>query len=404
MVRLSADGKTSNALLQIGSETCQYLQFNFWAVYPASWQTKSDLTLPPAAKAPFPFKDISALSVDYPGFQTDRLAQPEIISPFTMTAYGVVLNGNHYGAACGTRMGPYPFCDDMVIPSYSLAKSLAGGMGLMALEKNFPGVSNALITDYVPECQGKQWRGITFENALDMTTGNYKSSKPHVDEGAAYFVLFFDGKTSAEKTKFSCTEFKRRSKPGKKWVYHTSDTYLAGVAMNGYLKAHGNEKTDYYRDFLGPVWQELGLSPLSADIRRTVGNNPAPFSGYGMYLHRDDIAKIGAALADPNHKIQGYFDNNMLDSALQRTPSDRGLKAGGKDLKYQNGFWAWNAQKSLGCKDPTWLPFFSGYGGITVVMLPGGNMFYYVSDSGVHAFAGPVKALSDITPVCGENK
>ena len=58
-----------------------------------------------------------------------------------MTAYGFVIGGVHYAGGCETRHGTYPFCDVMDLPSYSLAKSIVGGIGLMRLELLYPGVS-----------------------------------------------------------------------------------------------------------------------------------------------------------------------------------------------------------------------------------------------------------------------
>jgi hypothetical protein len=44
----------------------------------------------------------------------------------------------------------------------------------------------------------------------------------------------------------------------------------------------------------------------------------------------------------------------------------------------------------------------SGYGGISLVLLPQGNIYYYFSDSYVHSFAAAIKELSKSIPICGE--
>ena len=409
MVRLNSAGDASNAILQIGSETCAYFQFNFWASYQAKW-TSTDIGDAEAIGAAYdaeqrsllPVKPVATIAADHPALDIDAIEQADKIRRADMSTFGVVIDGTHYVGGCNTRLGAYPHCASMVLPSYSLAKSLAGGLGLMALEKRYPGASDALVADHVAAFSGEQWNDVTFRHLADMTTGNYKSAKPHVDEAAAHYMPFFDAVTSAEKTAFVCDHFKRKSKPGKRWVYHTSDTYLLGVAMNGFLAAKEGSGADFYRNILVPIWRQLGLSPLSHTIRRTGGEPRQPFTGYGMVLTRGDIAKIAYALASANDAFASNFVPEMLGAAMQRDPDARGKKAGGADLKYKHSFWGWNAKKALGCKRDVWLPFLSGYGGISVVMLPNGGVYYYFSDGGAHLFATPVKELSNTIDICGE--
>lgn len=389
LVAIGEDGTASNALAQVGSETCAYFQFNFWAAYSADWQA-GDVEVGPQAHGKLPLRSVVGLSE---AIDAKALSQESLISPADMTTFGLVLDGVHYSGGCMTRLGAYPHCDSLVLPSYSLAKSLAGGLGLMALENTLPGVVDCTVADLVPACA--DWGNVTLGHLLNMTTGRYKSRVAHADEASEGYVPFFTAATGAEKTAFSCGYFVRKAKPGKRWVYHTSDTYLLGVAMNAVLSGDG---ADYYRDHLLPVWQEMGLSPLLSVMRRTAEPQPAPFTGYGMAFTADDIARIASYLTSGSTAFEGP----MLDAALQRTPADRGLEAGGKTLRYKNGFWAWNAREALGCKADTWLPFLSGFGGITVVLLPGGNVYYYFSDGGVHAFADVIKAISAVTPICGE--
>jgi len=407
LVDVDSSGRASRVLMQVGSETCIYLKFNFWASYEAVWQDSGAVEQDAIAAAystelaaRLPRAPISKLTDSYPDFDTIALEQQNEISPVNMTAYGLVLNGQHYTANCMTRMGVYPHCDTMVLPSYSLAKSIAGGLGLMRLEKLYPGMFEVYVSDLIDACSSQNWEGVQLKHLLDMTTGNYKSSKAHGDEGAAHFLPFFTVTTSADKTAFSCKHFKNKSKPGKKWVYHTSDTYLLGVAMNAFLTKNNGEPIDYYSSQLVPLWQELGLSPLTHAMRTTTGPAPQPFTGYGMLLYRDDIARLAQSLTMPESSFRDNFSKAQLDAALQLDPDNYGKRAGVKNLRYKNGFWGWNAKKAAGCKTDTWVPFFSGFGGISVILLPGGNVYYYFSDGGVHAFSTAIKEISKITPIC----
>jgi len=402
--RISGAGQLSKVLLQVASETCGYFKFNMWGSYDAAWQGVSPAGADAVREAyeaevanRMPVAPLSSLE----GTDAAVFAQADTINPADMTTYGVVHDGTHYVGGCDTRYGPYPYCDSMVLPSYSLAKSLAGGIGLMRLEKLYPGVRHALMRHHVPPCDSRPWHGVRLEHLADMTTGNYVSPDAHLDEGSSGYLPFFLAVTSAEKTGFSCSYFPRKRRPGETWVYHTSDTYLLGVAMSGFLEKRRGRGADYYDDLVVPLWQALDLGPLTKEIRRTARANPEPFSGYGMLLYRDDIARIAAALAGRDPRLEGALDAGLLDGAMQRDPSDRGQEAGGSTLRYNNTFWGWNAKDTLGCADDTWLPFFSGYGGITVVMLPGGSVYYYFSDGYNFSFSEPVKELANVSPVCG---
>ena len=107
-----------------------------------------------------------------------------------------------------------------------------------------------------------------------------------------------------------------------------------------------------------------------------------PFTGFGLTYHRNDIAKIAVFLNDRRGRLNGaaMFDEPMLNAALQRGPDARVVIADGDRYRYRNGFWAWDATKELGCAKETWIPFMSGYGGITVVLMPNNTVYYYFSD------------------------
>ena len=102
-----------------------------------------------------------------------------------MTVFGFVINGVNYVGGCQTRQGPYPFCAELDLPSYSLAKSLVAGLGLMRVERLYPGAAAANIADYVPACAATgNWEDTSFENTLDMATGNFSSPDYDEDESA----------------------------------------------------------------------------------------------------------------------------------------------------------------------------------------------------------------------------
>jgi hypothetical protein len=109
-----------------------------------------------------------------------------------------------------------------------------------------------------------------------------------------------------------------------------------------------------------------------------------------VFINAGTGASAGARLVDATE----------LQSALQRRPEDPGLTAAAPDLRYQNGFWAWNAAQALQCPRDLWIPFMSGFGGISVVLLPNGAVYYYFSDGSEFRFARAVRTASQLAPLC----
>lgn len=210
-----------------------------------------------------------------------------------ITVYGLLMDGVHYHGGCETRAGPYPFCDELLLPSYSLAKSFFAGLGLMRLEQLYPGAVEARIADYVPECRASgNWRDVRFRDALSMVTGLYDSPDYEADEGGAALEQgFFVRETHAEKIVFACDGYPKQEPAGQRWVYNTATTYVLGVAMDNFLAARGGG-TDMYRDVLLPWWQPLSLSAASEVVRRTYDKTAQVFTGFGITWLADGLVRL----------------------------------------------------------------------------------------------------------------
>lgn len=401
-----SDGHVSRVAWQIASETCAYLQFDAWGVAEASYRAQapnSDALIAADAaeqQARMETRPFAQLAVDHPGVDLSAFANPADIDPEALTTFGLIAGGVHYAGACPTRAGPYPFCDAIDIPSYSLAKTLVGALSLMRLEQLYPGAMHEPIAAHVPACA--DWRDVTFENALDMATGRYNSPLDQVDEYAMTADVFFVTTQHARKIERACTRFPRRASPGRRWVYHTADTYVLGAAMRDFWRARNGPEADVFNDALvAGVYAPLHLSPTIRATRRTYDSVRQPFTGWGLTLMRDDIAKLGAWLASREHPGD-LVAEAPLNAGLQRNPDDVGLRAGDATLRYNNGFWAYNAQGPLDCPHPVWIPFLSGFGGIIVALMPNGVVYYYVSDGGDYVWARAARAADAIAPMCPE--
>lgn len=403
------DGRMSDAAFEIAHETCFYFKFDMWGRLAGRYLPEK---VPGAAAIAaryatevagrMPTRPIERLGRDFPGVDPARIGAE--IAPDDMTLYGLVVHGVNYVGGCRTRLGPYPYCDVLDVPSYSLAKSLVGGLASMRLALVHPGALDSRIADFVPECaQVGTWNDVTFANALDMATGHYNSPEDQADEDAPDLGSFFLAETHAARIAFACGHYPRREAPGTRWVYHTADSYLLGTALNAYWRRTRGPTRDFFTDLVADgIWTKLRLSPPAFVTRRTYDAAAQPFTGYGLTLQRDDVAKLARFLNVDRGRVDGaqLVDPHMLNAALQRDPSDRGLEASGPDFRYHDGFWAWNAQHALNCPSPVWIPYMSGYGGITVALLPNATSYYYFSDGGTWLWAKAVIEANKIAPIC----
>ena len=324
-----------------------------------------------------------------------------------MTAYGIVVDGIHYAGNCPTRTGTHPDCDELALPSYSLAKSIVAGLALMRLERLYPGSAMLEVSDLVPECDASAWRGVTLRHLLDMTSGHFLSPLDQVDEDGADLLPFFDAEDHASRLSFACGHYPRQEGPGQRWVYHTSDTYLLGSALARAYRRHAGEDADFYRDLLvRDLFEPMRLNPALAETRRTRDAASQPFTGYGLILHRDDVVRLAQFLlrAVDLPDAGGSLDAALLREALQRDPAQPGLAAPGAGMRDAHGFWAWTAGPALGCGHDAWVPFMSGYGGIIVALFPNGVVYYYVSDGGDFRWAQAAREANRVRAFCGDGR
>ena len=402
-------GEVSQAVVQIGAQTCAYLQFDLLARLPVSfepgavadaetvrqaWRSESAARLP---RSP-----LADLALAHPQVDLADIGSPLEVTPENMTAFALVADGRLYAGDCPTRQGPDPYCDVTPLPSYSVAKSVVGGIGLMRLEQLYPGARQALIADYVPQCTAERWGDVTFEQALDMATGNYTSDVYDLDEASAPTWDFLTVETHAEKLERACAMHPRRAEPGTRWVYHTTDTYLLGTAMQAYLREQsGQADADFYNELLVPIWQALRLSPLAMQTRRTRDAEAQAFTGWGLTLSADDMARM-ALFLHAGSVIDGvsWLDRDLLAAALQQKPDDRGLPAIDDSLRYRAGFWAYNAGADLGCGHDVWIPTMSGYGGVSVTLIPNGHVYLYASDGREFSWRRAAAQSFAIQPFC----
>jgi hypothetical protein len=400
-------GRVSAALYQVSAETCQYLKFDMWGAFEATLEAGPADGPGASAAAPvrrMPLRSIADLPAHFPGAAPDRFGSVAEVDPADMTVFGFVADGIHFIGGCATRHGPHPQCEELVLPSYSLAKSLFAGLAVMRAEKLYPGIAQTRIGEVVDACRDNPaWRDVSIAHALDMATGNYHSAEWMADEDAAVLDPFFLAEDHGSKVAAACSAYPRRAAPGTRWVYHTSDTYLAGAALRAALRARLGRDVDLYEELVWrPVFERLGLSAIARDVLRTYDPEAQPFFGWGMYLQPDDVARLAAYLGPERGYIGGeaVLDEAMFAAALQRDASNRGLPADMEGMVYKNGFRALDVAPYLGCQSPAQVVVLSGFGGIVLALFPNDTAYYYFSDGGSLRWLEAARESHRLRPFC----
>ncbi|MFE2448878.1 hypothetical protein ACFXDF_43825 [Streptomyces sp. NPDC059426] len=400
---------------QITTETCEYFQFDMWGQVPADYRPgpvdgAENLRDAYASEVGnrLPTKPISALATDYPDSGVDVAKFGSGITPSALSTFGFYFGGVHYVGNCRTRQGEYPFCGQMLLPSYSTAKSAFAGTAMLRLAQRYgPAVAQEKLSDRIPETAGNTaWSGVTLDHTLDMATGNYTSPGYETDESGRTMADFFAAEPYADKMR-PALSFPRKASPGSKWVYHTSDTFLATRAMNNYLQDKAGSDADIFDMLRDDVLEPIGVGPDSLVSSRT-DNSPggAPFGGYGMFWTQDSVARFAKFLNNDHGAVNGtqILDPTLLAATMQRTPQDRGMTTTGtKPMKYQNGFWGaeFTSADNPAYTSPFYVPFMSGYGGITVAMMPNGATYYYFSDNNEFSWSAAVAEADKLAPMPG---
>lgn len=394
---ISNENQISNIIFEIASETCAYYKFDYVGLYSANFKFIN--TVPDLSNNSG--KNIMSIENLYNRYNLTNKSflNSDYIDPSNVTIYGLIDSNNHYVSSCMTRLGNYPFCDQILLPSYSLAKSIAGTFSLSLLESQYGSISNLYVSDLVPECYGRKWKNVTLNNLSDMSTGQYFNSTHDFDESSvASSEVIFMFEEHKDKIKKACSAFPKKTKPGTRFVYHTSDTYILGVALNNYLQSNSNRK-DYFNDVLIPFLESNNLSQTSQSVLATNDNINQSYTGWGMFFLRSDLDRLSTII----HNIKNNSSTQLtyLYDALNPNDNNSLLAIPSVNIYYNNGFWSRKFDKDIfNCSEDVWIPFMSGFGGITFAFFPNGMSYYYFSDGYEFAWESAIFSSHSIKPFC----
>ena len=396
---LDEQKKSSNVIFQVASETCSYYKFDYVSIYKGHFAGSSDKNIEQSKNISNAAEKKSFEELyDTYNIKANSFADSRYFSAENVTIFGLIDGKKHYQSVCNTRLGNNIFCDQIVLPSYSLAKSVAGTLSLSLINDAFEDISQYNVYDLIPECNKSKWSDVTLENLSDMSTGQYFSTNFDYDESSIATTNFlFRADSHKQKVKIACNSFPRKKRPGKSFVYHTTDTYLLGVALNSYL-IKNTSYSDYFNDVLVPFLEKYNFSSVSKSSLRTNDENYNALTGLGMYFSANDLY----LLSNIFHSIKNNSSKNIfLHDALNPNYSNSLEAIRSANIFYNNGFWSKVFDKNLfGCKQDIWIPFMSGFGGITFAILPNGMSYYYFSDGYVYSWEDAVIAAHNMRSFC----
>jgi hypothetical protein len=396
----------SKVWYQITQETTVRLRADMWGLLDATYhpgpiEGADDLRDEFARELAgrLPIKSIGQLAADYPGIDVSPFGAG--VAPENMTWYGFIVDGVNYVGGCETRHGIYPYCASMRAPSYSTAKSGFVAIALMRLaEKYGAEVPDLLVADYVPETATSpgDWSAVTFDDLLDMASGNFTSQAYMVDE--EHWDDPFWTAQYQEPMLADALHYPHGADPGSTWVYHTSDTFILVEALQNYLRSREGTDTDLFRFVVDEVYRPLNLGPGLFETMRTRDDNwhGQALGGMGLWWIPDDLAKIAEFLNVDNGTIDGnqVIDQAVLAAALQRDATDPGVDRMGGG-RYNDSFWA-DQVPGFGCE--VWVPAMIGYSGIVVALFPNGTAYYYASDGQEFTWSAAMHEAGAIHPYC----
>jgi hypothetical protein len=399
MFSLDKQKKSSNVIFQVASETCSYYKFDYVSIYKGQFAGLPDKNIEQSKNISNAVEKKSFEELyDVYNIKANSFADSRYFSAENVTIFGLIDGKKHYQSVCNTRLGTNIFCDQIVLPSYSLAKSVAGTLSLSLINDAFEDISQYNVSDLIPECNKKKWSDVTLENLSDMSTGQYFSTNFDYDESSLATTNFlFRADSHKQKVKIACNSFPRKKRPGKSFIYHTTDTYLLGVALNSYL-INNTSYSDYFNDVLVPFLEEYNFSSVSKSSLRTNDENYNALTGLGMYFSVNDLYHLSNIF----HSIKNNSSKNIfLHDALNPNYSNSLEAIRSANIFYNNGFWSKVFDKNLfGCKEDIWIPFMSGFGGITFAILPNGMSYYYFSDGYVYSWNDAVIASHNMRSFC----
>jgi CubicO group peptidase (beta-lactamase class C family) len=395
--------RNSEMRLQVAQEAAPNAPFDLWAQIPITYEVEEvadkdrlwhDLMARRAARVPVrPWADLEATHGDAVLGGFDGVG-----NRINITVSGLLLDDTFFLRPCRTRLGPYPYCEEMRHAVYSHSKTIGALIAMLRLaEKYGPAVWDERILDHVPlPVSHDGWNGVTFRHALNMTTGigdivPRKVSGYVETDFSPLSLRVGNAPTIKDKLALMAGFENYPWAPGEVFRYRTVDTFILTLAMDRYLKSREGPDARLWDMMVAEVFQPLDIGPLPVvETREPQAERRIPLLGSGMLPTFNQVLRL-AQLLQRGGAWQG---EQILHAGLTAEAVDHTRKLGlptgwrykeGGEARYHLAFWRTPHRAKAGCT--VYLPVMGGYGGNYLLLMPGDTIALRFADGDDNAAA-----------------
>ncbi len=327
-------GEVSSLTVQMVQQTAPYLlgrHFVAWGVVPVEL-TAADQKELPALRAAARAELASRL----PARPWSDLLQA--VAPDTLEGFGgplypkwrveaaLLRKGTLYYQESATAYGPYPYPLEMRFGVRSVMKSVGVPLSLLRLAQVYgPWILTLKIGDYVAGLDPK-WKRIRFIDAANMTSGFGGTGTLRTNPNDT-FDGYLDGNYDAWYTAASHAEKVAQInanlrpypwEPGTVMRYRDQDFYLAGAAIDAFLKSVRGPQADVWEMLKAEVFAPIGIHHApTVRTREPGGHDGLAWFNAGYYPTLDDLGKIALLYQERGaHAGQQILNRQLTEELL----------------------------------------------------------------------------------------
>ncbi len=280
----------------------------------------------------------------------------------------VVYDGVLYRTDCPTAAGPFPYCDAVRYGVWSVTKSSMMNAAILALAQRYGSAFiDEPIATYVPEAATGGWDGVTYRDLMMMASGHGPEGDPtcYLCDYDRWYVALSEADKTAE-----ALDYPPFAEPGTVFNYRDQDAFLLGVALDRFVEA--KEGRSVWEFLAHEVYQPIGIFHAPTNATVDPAGPGQPLMAYGHYATLDDLAKISLLFQNGGAwKGRQILDADLVAQILPKADPPVGAfdSSGDGTTYYFFDWWHQRLDSNEGCS--VYVPQMSGWGGITVTLLPG---------------------------------
>ena len=333
------------------------------------------------------------------------------VPPESVIASGLVIDGVVYARPFNTSFGEFPYPYGMRFGVWSMSKSMLGMVTMLRLAQKYGDeVFEYKIKDYLDVTATHDgWDEVTFGDALNMATGigagsddvdPNNISNGYLSGDQENYNAWYLAPSVQEKLDYVFANPNHNWGPGEHARYRDRDIFVLSTAMDSLLKRREGPDADVWSMMLEEVYRPIGIHRMSTKFTTEAGGvKGVLFLGWALYVTVDDIAKISRLLQQGGkHNGKQLLHPGKLAEALYQTEK-RGLPTGRSNDHGVNTYHMslWHAPYTTAAGYHTSIPGISGWGGMTISLMPNGITAYRLKNGGNEG-PGMIEAANKIRP------